>query len=633
MCGIVGFLSLHSEAEKKSRLTRMMDSIQHRGPDDGQLWTDENAGLGFRRLSIIDLAAGAQPLSNEDGTVWQIFNGEIYNFRELRDTLKSHGHRFKTQSDSEVIVHGYEQWGDDFVSRLKGMFGIALWDSNKRELTLAVDRVGIKPLYYYQDKNVLAFASEAKALFASGLVPCEADYNTLPFHMTFLTSPFPRTMFKGVHKLEPGHYIKIKDGRITKREYWDLIPCEDAQQWADRPYEKIATSVEAAVVNQSISDVPLGSFLSGGIDSSAVCDALAKYSPSQIETYFIGFRPEDLKEDVLMDERAYATQMANELKSIHHEIDITSDGLEDLLPKLVWHMDEPVGDPAAITTFLVSRAARETLTVLLSGAGGDEVFAGYPRHLAMMLMARFQKLPTPLKWLACRTGKILPGGASSYMRGAKKFLRSAQGDVLDSYLQMLTYFAPSQHRDLFTSDFYNEFCQEDVYRYHRAYADRVRAQPTLNMLQYVDMKTFLPCLNLTYTDRMSMAASIEVRVPLLDDDLVEQMASLPVHEKIRGKQRKYGFKKSQEGRLPDDVIWRKKTGFGAPIQSWIRGELRPIVDELLGEDHLRQQGIFNPKTIQNLLLAEDRKEDYYANHIWQLLTFQLWHKAFINPAS
>ena len=633
MCGIVGFLSPHEESEKASRLTRMMDSIQHRGPDDGQLWTDPHVGLGFRRLSIIDVESGAQPLSNEDGTIWQVFNGEIYNYRELRGTLQSKGHQFRSQSDSEVIVHAYEQWGDDFVSRLKGMFGIAIWDQNKQELFLAVDRVGIKPLYYFQDNSVFAFASEAKALFASGLVPCEPDYATLPYHMTFLTSPFPRTMFKGVQKLEPGHFVKLSNGRISKRQYWDLIPNTDPAQWESQPFEKIASAVESAVVGQSISDVPLGSFLSGGIDSSAVCDALAKHVPDQIETYFIGFRPEDLKADVLMDERSFAKTMSNQLGSIHHEIDITSDGLDELLPKLVWHMDEPVGDPAAVTTFLVSRAAKETLTVLLSGVGGDEIFAGYPRHLAMMLMSRFQRLPSPLRSLSCMLGNAIPGGVNSYFRGAKKFLRSAQGNVLESYLAMLTYFAPHQHRDLFTADFYDEFCQEDVYQYHRQLAARANDQPTLNMLQYVDLKTFLPCLNLTYTDRMSMAASIEVRVPLLDDDLVEQMSTLPVNLKINGKQRKYGFKKSQEGRLPNDVIWRKKTGFGAPIQSWIRGELRPMVEELLGEEYLTQQGVFNPSTIRALLSAEDRKEDYFANHIWQLLTFQVWHKTFIQKSS
>ncbi len=612
------------------RLQRMMSTIEHRGPDDGQAWTDARAGLGFRRLAIIDLTSGAQPLCNEDETIWQVFNGEIYNFRELRSRLTALGHTFRSDGDAEVIVHAYEEWGSDCLSQLKGMFAVAIWDSASRELFLAVDRVGIKPLYYAQTDEGMVFASEAKALFASGLVTCEADYATLPFHMTFLTSPFPRTMFKNVQKLAPGHYLKWRNGRADVREYWDMVPGEAPKDWASDSFEKIGESVEAAVRNQSMADVPLGAFLSGGIDSSAVCYALAKESPNPIETYFIGFRPQDLQSDVLMDERPYAKQMSDAIRSTHFEIDISTKNLDTLLPKLIWHMDEPVGDPAAITTFLVSRAARETLTVLLSGVGGDEVFAGYPRYLAMSLMQRFQALPSPLQSLASATCRALPGGANSLFRGAKKFLRSAKGEVVESYLQMLSYFAPQDHAELFTPDFYAEFCNEDVYRYHRDYARRAKEAPVLNQLQYIDFKTFLPCLNLTYTDRMSMAASIEVRVPLLDDDFIEQMATLPVAMKLNGRTRKYAFKKSMQRRLPNDVIWRKKTGFGAPIQAWLSDELRPMVGDLLSESALKSQGIFNPRAVQKLLNAESEKRDYFANHIWELLTFQIWHQEFIS---
>jgi len=629
MCGIAGIISpLHKE-DKGRRIQAMMDSIVHRGPDDGQFHVDENIGFGFRRLAIIDIETGAQPMRSTDGQHWMVFNGEIYNFKELRNTLTEKGHHFKTESDSEVLLNAYKQWGGDCFSHLNGMYAFAIWDTQKKSLFAAVDRLGIKPLYYYKKGNMLVFSSEAKALFASGLVPCKADYNTLPFHMTFLTAPFPRTMFKDVQKLAPGHFLEMKGEDLRLHKYWDCVPAEDPEKWSENIAERVAAEVKKAVIGQSISDVPLGAFLSGGVDSSAVCYFLDEYQDGQLETYFIGFKPDDLKADVIMDERPYAKEMADRLGSKHHEIDITSAGLETLLPKLIWHMDEPVGDPAAITTFLVSRAAKETLTVLLSGVGGDELFAGYPRHLAIKLMSTFRKLPRPIQLLATRTGDLLPGGSHSVLRSAKKFLRSVKGDELSSYLQMLTYFSPEQHKTLFTTEFYDAYCREDVYRYHRDYFERCEGQPLLNKIQYVDAKTFLPCLNLTYTDRMSMAASIEVRVPLIDDDLFANLSDLPVDEKIYKRQRKHIFKKAMEPHLPHDIIWRKKSGFGAPIQSWVNNELKHLVHEFLGRDHLKKQGIFNPDTIAKLLKSEEKKEDYFANHIWQLLVFQIWHRIYI----
>jgi len=629
MCGIAGILAPQSKSSRLQRTQAMMETIVHRGPDDGQYHVDDDISFGFRRLAIIDLDTGAQPMGHSNGNIWLLFNGEIYNFQQLRKTLKERGHIFRTKSDTEVIIHAYVEWGNECLNKLKGMFSLAIWDKSKNQLLLAVDRLGIKPLYYYHEGETLVFASEAKALFASELVPCEANYNTLPFHMTFLTAPFPLTMFKDVHKLEPGYFLEFQQGVLKKYQYWDCVPQEDPKKWASKTENYVAEEVKKAVISQSISDVPLGSFLSGGIDSSAVCHFLAENQDENIETYFIGFKLGDLKADVIMDERPYARQMAKDLGSVHHEIDITSEGLDTLLPKLIWHMDEPVGDPAAITTFLVSREARKTLTVLLSGVGGDEVFAGYPRHLAMNLMEKFHKLPGPVKSLSKQMGNILPGGLHPLLRSSKKFLRSVKSDELSSYLQMLSYFSPDQHRQLFTKDFYITYCKEDVYRYHREYFERCEGQPLLNKVQYVDAKTFLPCLNLTYTDRMSMAASIEVRVPLMDDDLFEDMWSLPVDQKLHARQRKYIFKKAMEPHLPHDVIWRKKSGFGAPIQAWINNELKDLVHQFLGEPHLRQQGIFNPETISRLLKSEERKEDYYANHIWQLLVFQIWHRIFI----
>jgi len=613
----------------------MLDAIVHRGPDDEGIYTDSHIALGFRRLAIIDLVSGHQPLANEDETIWTVLNGEIYNFQSLRQDLKSHGHTFRTNSDPEVIVHAYEQWGDEFVQRLSGMFGLAVWDSVRKKLLLAVDRAGIKPLYYAHVGETFIFASEAKSILKSGHVPVEPDYHTLPFHMAFLTAPFPKTMFRHVQKLAPGHIATYEDSQLDINQYWDLNLAVDDTRWEDQTYDKIAAGIHRATKSQMIADVPLGGFLSGGIDSSAICHYLAQEKQAPIETYFIAFRQEDMANDILMDESPFAEQMAQELESIHHSIYATTDDLETLLPKLVWHMDEPVGDPAGLTTYLISQEARQTLTVLLSGAGGDEVFGGYPRYLAMALLDKYHKIPSVVRWLIDSVAKRLPSGKLAKLRNMRKFTKAAAQDPGQAYLDMLTYFGPEEQKCLFTRDFYAEYCREDVYRYHREIFNnpKLDGQPLLSRLQYLDFKTFLPCLNLTYTDRMSMAASIEVRVPYLDDTLVESIATLPADQKLNGLVRKYGMKRSMEGRLPNSVIYRKKSGFGSPIHAWLAGRLRPLVDHYLSEAHLRDQGIFNPAYVQQILKAEFDNRVYYSNHIWELLTFQLWHKVFVDDVS
>jgi asparagine synthase (glutamine-hydrolysing) len=629
MCGIAGFVNSIPVSEKRSRVTRMMESIAHRGPDDEGDYCDAHVALGFRRLSIIDVVTGHQPLSNEDETVWVVFNGEIYNFRELRQQLEKSGHVFRTRTDTETIVHAYEEWGDSFLDHLSGMFAFALWDQPRRRLVLAVDRVGVKPLYFAENDGSLCFASEAKALFSSGLVPCEADYATLPYHMTFLTAPFPRTMFKGVSKLKPGHLAIFEDGRLQVKEYWDLTVSEDHAAWAHRPFERIASSIGDATRRQMSADVPLGAFLSGGIDSSTICRYLRDHMTAPLETYFIAFKPDDLKNDVLMDETRFADQMADQLESIHHSIYASTDNLPDLLPKLAWHMDEPIGDPAGLTSYLLSMHAKKTLTVLLSGVGGDEVFGGYPRYLALAMHGKFARLPWPIRKSVTGFSHSLPGGAWSLFRNLKKFARSADLGPIDAYLRMLTYFTPEEHHKLFTSEFLAEFGNEDVYQYHHQYLERVKSHSLLNQVQYLDFKTFLPCLNLMYTDKMSMAASIEVRVPFLDDRLVADMFTLPSKMKLNRTIRKYAFKKSMEGSLPHEIIWRKKAGFGSPIHAWIRGKMHDFVQDHLSPSRLREQGIFNPQFVQEILRQELSNRQYNSNHIWQLLTFQLWLDAFV----
>ncbi len=629
MCGIVGFVSNQSPCEKHQHVRVMMDCIRHRGPDDADAYVDDGVALGFQRLAIIDLVSGKQPLDNENGRFWIVFNGEIYNFQDLRRQLTAKGHRFKTKSDTEVILHAYEQWGAKCLAKLRGMFAFAIWDKERRELFAAVDRIGIKPLYYAAKGALFLFASEAKAIVQSPLYDLEVDYEVLPFHMAFLTAPFPLTMFRGVFKLEPGHFLRVSgSGVVRKHQYWDLPVGEDEQRWRERPFERIADSLELATQSQMIADVPSGGFLSGGIDSSAICHFMSQHK-DDLDTYFLAFRSEDVRHDVLMDEGPFAKEMAQAIGSNHHATYADTSGLDELLPRLVWHMDEPIGDPAALASYWVSKQASHTLTVLLSGVGGDEVFAGYPRYLAMAYLNRFQRLPRSLRSVAGKLGERLPGGKAAIFRTYQKFMNSAVEDPLEAYLRMLTYFGPIEQRELFTRDFWEAFGQVDIYQYHRRFLEKHRQQPLLNRIQYLDFKTFLPCLNLMYTDKMSMAASIEVRVPFLDDDFIAEMCTLPARLKLRGRIRKYALKRAMEPRLPKSIVWRRKAGFGSPVHAWIRGRMRDFIEAYLGESRLAGQGIFNPRYVRRLLDRELSNRQYLSNHIWQLLTFQLWQERFV----
>ena len=628
MCGICGFISRDDRAAiKTARIHRMMDSMEHRGPDDAREYIDANVALGFRRLAIIDIGGGRQPLSNEDGSVWVVFNGEIYNFIHLRSRLLALGHIFSTNADTEVIIHAYEEWGYGCLEYLDGMFAFAVWDRNIQGLFLAVDRVGIKPLYYNEYGNFV-FASEAKALFASGFVSPEMDPKVLPYHMAFLWAPHPLTLFKNVKKLAPGHYLIVKDNKISEHQYWDLRIEEDSGVGLDQWAGEVRQGLAAAVESQMVSDVPLGAFLSGGIDSSAICHYMAEASSKPISTYFIAFAADDLQNDILMNEEPWADQMAEQLGSIHRKI-IISPNIEGLIKELVWHMDEPVGDPAIISSYLVSKAARETLTVLLSGVGGDEVFAGYPRHLAMKILNSYRMIPGIGRASVRRIASLLPGGQNALFRNIKKFVKAAHEDEFTSYLEMLSYFNKKEQRKLFTDEFYDEIKQVDLYAYHRNHFEAAEGLNWLNRLQYLDFKTFLPCLNLLYTDKMSMAASIEVRVPFLDTAFVEGMFRMPPQCKLRGRERKYVFKKAMEPLLPAEVVWRKKAGFGAPVHSWIRGKLQVMIKDYLSPARIRQQGIFDADYIDGLLRDEFSNAEYLSNHIWQLFTFQLWHERFI----
>ncbi|HEX8129088.1 MAG TPA: asparagine synthase (glutamine-hydrolyzing) [Pyrinomonadaceae bacterium] len=658
MCGIAGIIGQNPER----RIGAMLKSIEHRGRDDEGVWTaapvdaeGRRVCLGHRRLSIIDTSeAGHQPMHYADGRYSVTFNGEIYNYRHLRSQLEKLNHTFHTDSDTEVLLAAYAEWGVDALAHLNGMFAFALWDADAQELILARDRLGIKPIYYAfgaRDANganaaegtaessagaSFIFASEIKAILATGLVERALDAEALNQYLTFLWTPDPHTVFRGIYKLPPAHVLKWRAGELCVREWWDVSFAEIEEGRSEAWWrERVLETLERVVEMEMVSDVPLGAFLSGGVDSSSIVALMNRHSDGRrVSTYTVGIEQEDLRYDIIPDDARWARQVGKLLDTDYHELMLRPD-VCDLLPKLVYQMDEPVADPAVITSYLVSRAARETLTVLLSGVGGDEVFAGYPRQLAMRLAGAFDPVPGALRRpLMSALSNTLPGGLpgrfTAPLRNAKKFTRSAALDFEERYLGFGTYFTDAAKRRLYTDDLNEATEGADAYREHRRHFARVREAAPLNRLLYLDLKTFLPCLNLAYTDKTSMAATLEVRVPFLNVELVELAARMPVNLKLRGLKRKYILKRAAESLLPKDVVWRKKAGFGAPIRSWLRGALRPLVEDLLSEETVRRRGLFRPTEVRRIIDANLSGREDYNLQVFQLLTLELWQRAFMD---
>jgi asparagine synthase (glutamine-hydrolysing) len=645
MCGIAGIISHAPEALMRP----MLDSIEHRGRDDEGVWTsleidDEGrrACLGHRRLSIIDTSsAGHQPMLSADGRFALTFNGEIYNYLELKRELETRGVSFQTDTDTEVLLAAFALWGVSCLQRLNGMFAFAIWDNEERRLTLARDRLGIKPLYYAQvpERNgegaSFIFASEVKAILATGLLERALDAKSLNQFLTFLWTPDPHTLFRGIRKLPPAHALTLREGDLTVNEWWDVSFDEIEEGRSDEWWqERVLAALNRVVGMEMVADVPLGSFLSGGIDSSSIVALMKNHSNGRkVSTYTIGIESEDLRYDIIPDDVVWARRVGALLDTDYHEIMLKPD-VAELLPKLVYHMDEPAID-MAIPSYLVSRAARETLTVMLSGMGGDEVFAGYPRQMAMKLASALDPVPTLLRRPLMKTvAHVLPGGLpgklTAPLRNAKKFARSAALDFENRYLGYGTYFTDEAKERLYSDEMRAATSGLDAYTHHRRYFERVKTAAPLNRLLYVDLKTFLPCLNLTTTDKTSMAANLEVRVPFLNYELVELAARMPPHLKLRGLKRKYILKRVAEQLLPRDVVWRKKAGFGAPIRSWLRGALRPMVDELLSEETIRKRGLFNPQEVRRIINANLSGREDYNLQVFQLLTLELWQRTFID---
>jgi len=598
----------------------MCEVIRHRGPDDEGIHVEPGVGLGMRRLSIIDLAGGRQPIHNETSTIWVVFNGEIYNYRELRRELESFGHRFSTSSDTESIVHAYEQWGEDAFRRLRGMFAIALWDQPNRTLLLARDRAGQKPLHYTERRGRLYFASEIKSLLAAGAIDPVLDPAALDHYLAFLYTPRDASIFDGVRKLPPGHYLRWRDGRIHVGQYWSIAADEPFTGSEAEAVEELGSVLHDAVRSHLVSDVPLGAFLSGGVDSSAVVGMMARASSRPVKTFSIGF------DDPEFDELEYARTVANHFGTDHHEFVVRPDGLS-ILDDLIGHFDEPFADSSAIPTWYVSEIARRHVTVVLSGDGGDELFGGYDRYLPHPRVETFDRVPVPgLRAAASLAWPLLPHGA----RG-KNFLRHVAKDDLGRYLDSIELFHADERADLYSAELRARL-HGDAEAVLSQHFDRFGALAHDSRMMRFDFETYLPEDVLTKVDRMSMAHSIETRVPLLDNEVIDFAATLPAELKIRNGRRKHILKETLRTLLPDSILRRRKQGFGIPLGTWFRGGLTDLFSDVLNSPRTRQRGYFEPAFVSRLLREHLSGERDHTLRLWQLLVFELWHRQYLDTA-
>jgi asparagine synthase (glutamine-hydrolysing) len=626
MCGIAGFADITRRdgtiTADRSRLEAMCDVMRHRGPDDDGVYVEPGVAIGMRRLSIIDLSTGHQPIHNEARTVWVVFNGEIYNYRELREALEAAGHRFYTASDTETIVHGYEEWGEQVFSRLRGMFGIAIWDAREQTLLVARDRAGIKPLYYGEGRGRLFFASEAKCLLVNPEIDREIDPAALDHYLAYLYTPRDRAIFRGIRKLSPGHYLRLRGGRVSVERYWQLPVVESFRGSEAEALDELERTLAAAVESHMLSDVPLGAFLSGGIDSSLVVALMARASRRPVKTFSIGF------DDSEFNELPHARRVADYLGTEHHEFVVQPDATR-ILDRLIWHFDEPFADSSAIPTWYVSELARQHVTVVLSGDGGDELFGGYDRYLPHPRVQSFDRLAAGVgRAMAAAAWRALPHGA----RG-KNFLRHVSRDEQGRYLDSVTFFHADERKSLLSPDVRVALEAWDAESFFRAPFDRLSRLPFAAQMMAFDFETYLPEDCLTKVDRMSMAHSIESRVPLLDHVVIEFAASLPAAMKIGSGRRKHLLKELAFRLVPRELLERPKQGFGVPIGHWFRGPMRDVFADVLTSASTRQRGYFNAVFVDRILDEHLSGRRDHSLRLWQLVVFELWHRQYASHAA
>lgn len=623
MCGIAGTVS--TGAPDADLVRRMCDALVHRGPEDAGYHCDEHAALGMRRLAIIDVAGGAQPVYNEDRTVTAVLNGEVYNFAELRASLRRRGHHLHSVGDTECLVHLYEEYGDALVDHLRGMFAFAVWDAPRRRLLLARDRLGKKPLYWRSTDGTLVFGSELKALMQDPALRREVDPLALHHYLTYQYVPAPSSILRGTHKLPPGHLLIWRDGSAQVRPYWrlDCTPrhVADEREAAAELRERLLDATRIRMVSER----PIGAFLSGGLDSSAVVAAMARQSSERVKTFSIGF------DDRAFDERRYARRLAEWYGTEHHELVVTPSAL-DVLPTLAWHFDEPFADSSAIPSYYVAKMSREHVTVVLNGDGGDECFGGYRRYVAMARSRRIT-LPSALGPRLDRLGALLAAhsAAHSPLWKAGRVLGLLSHPPSRRYARMMSYFTPEQKFALYSDALREQLAGVDSYEIMDAAFTASRADSELGTIMDVDINTYLPGDLLVKVDITTMANSLEARSPFLDHRLMEWAAGLPADLKVRGRTTKYLLKKAVADWLPPELPHRPKMGFGVPMAAWLRTELRELSWDLLTDQTARSRGLFRPETITRLLRGHEEGDDHSVR-IWALIQFELWHRVFVDGA-
>jgi asparagine synthase (glutamine-hydrolysing) len=621
MCGIVGIVESDLTREVlPEELTRMVRMLHHRGPDDEGSVTLPGVALGMRRLAIVDLATGQQPFANEADTVQVVANGEIYNFLSVRHELESYGHTFHTQSDIEVLAHAYEQWGLEFLTRLRGMFALALWDGATRTLVAARDRAGEKPLYWTLTSRGLLLASEVKALLVRPDVARQLDPEAVDQFLTYEYVIAPRTILKGVHKLPAGHYLLYRDGEVAVQRYWDAAAVPVRRWREDDAAEALRETLKRAVLSQMMADVPLGAFLSGGIDSSSIVAFMSDASLQPVNSFSIGF------DDGSYDELPYARDVATLFKTNHRERAV-SPRLQELFDQLVVHLDEPFADVSLFPTYMVSQLAREHVKVALSGDGGDELFGGYDAYQAQQLAMRFSGVGDALMPAMAAVAAALP--PTEQKKGVvNKFKRFVQGAALApedlGHYRWMVYLGARAKRRLYAPSLQAALVQSDVYRPIRQTLARYGGDDLLNRQLYTDLSLYLADDILVKVDRMSMATSLETRAPFLDADVMELAFSMEGQLKIRNGERKWILKRAMRGVLPDRILRRRKEGFSIPLKNWLRRELEPLMRTLLSPERVRRRGLFEPAEVTRLIDTHVAGRENHAHTLFPLMVFERW---------
>jgi asparagine synthase (glutamine-hydrolysing) len=627
MCGICGKVFIDKDHPVDPLLIKsMMDVIRHRGPDDEGMHIARQVGLGHRRLSIIDLNTGKQPIYNEDGTVCIVFNGEIYNYQEIRNQLLAKGHFFKTKTDTEVIIHAYEEYGEECVSKLRGMFAFAIWDEREQILLLARDRVGIKPLYYSFTSDSLIFASEMKAILQGPEFKREINYPIIDRFLTYLYVPGAETLIKNIYKLKPGHVLILKNGKVDVKQYWDLnFSSFNNGSSLKESKAQLVDLLRESVKIHMISDVPVGFLLSGGVDSSALLSLAIQETGKDISTFTVGFSGEKFA-----DERKYARLAANAFGTKQYDLSVTAKEFGDFLPKYVWHMEEPVCEPPAVGLYYVTKLASEHVKVLISGEGGDEAFAGYQTYRNLIWLERLKKTMGPLSGTL---GGLLKGfGTLTGLGRLEKYVPLLSMPLVQYYYSRTSNpftFFNSEYRNFYTADFMEAIDKEASTEPTRQFVHGVKSPEYLATMLYTDTKTWLPDDLLVKADKMTMANSVELRVPLLDHKVLEFAASLPSYFKLRGFTTKYILKGTFEKIVPQEILQRKKTGFPMPYQTWMRKDLKDLVHDTLLSQKALDRNYFNREGIEKILSA-NLCESKYAKEVFSLLILELWHRAFID---